>query len=353
MIELPEDPRGRELLLMVERAKYERWLSQEIGDILSRAFNQVVDTILSPTFRTLSASERARTLQLARELDRVIQQGYSTARVTTLREMTGYATLERDIAAAQIQSMLTGSSDQLIAGVGVNLTRAQLTSIAELPVQGLTINDWFEAQAAGMSRETRRLIQNGLLQGKSIPEMVRSIVPPKMSIEPALYRQARSNSFSIIRTTVNAVQNNAAVQSYRAAGNDTSDSFKLSAVRDARTTAICRALDGLVQRNDNPNAKRPPFHIGCRTTCIPIVNARFLARSVQTQPLTFDSYNDWLKAQTGSLQDTILGPARADYWRRGKMTLADAIDEDQRVLTLPQLRKRLGLETVRQPAGAF
>jgi hypothetical protein len=103
-----------------------------------------------------------------------------------------------------------------------------------------------------MSRETRRLIQNGLLQGKSIPEMVRGIVPPKLSIEPALYRQARSNSFSIIRTTVNAVQNHAAVESYRAAGNDISDSFRLSAVRDARTTAICRALDGLVQRNDNP-----------------------------------------------------------------------------------------------------
>jgi hypothetical protein len=152
---------------------------------------------------------------------------------------------------------------------------------------------------------------------------------------------------------VNAVQNSAAVESYRAAGERHQRQFQtVSGPRRAHHGDLPR-VDGLVQRNDNPKAKRPPFHIGCRTTCIPIVNARFLARSVQTQPLTFDSYNDWLKAQSGSLQDTILGPARADYWRRGKMTLADAIDEDQRVLTLPQLRKRLGLETVRQPAGAF
>lgn len=347
-MELPEDPRGRELLLMIERGKYERWLSGEIADILNRAFNEVVDTILSPNFRTLSAAERGRTLQLFRELDRQLTNGYRTVTTATLREMQAYAEVEKDIAAAQIKSMLTGASDPLLASVGARLSAFRVSSVAQLPVQGLGIGEWFDAQAAGMSRETRRLIQNGLLQGKSIPEMVRSIVPPKLSIEPALYRQARSNSYSIIRTTLNAVQNHAAAESYRAAGNDVSDSFKLSAVRDRRTSAICRALDGLVQRNDNPRAKRPPFHMNCRTTCIPIVNAEFMPRAAQLSPLTFDSYNDWLKAQGSSAQDSILGPARAEWWRRGKMTLADAIDEDNRVLNLSQLRTKLGLTKERE-----
>jgi SPP1 gp7 family putative phage head morphogenesis protein len=343
MTVLPEDPRGRELILMIERAKYERWLSNEIADILSRAFNEVVDTILSPNFRTLSVTEQGRKLQLFREIDRQLRRGYTGSILVTHREMAAYADLEKDIASAQIRSMLTSASEQVSARVGALLSNVRVSSIAQLPVQGLNISEWFDAQAAGFSRDTRRLIQNGLLQGKSIPEMARGIVPPRLSTEPALYRRARSDAYSIIRTTVNAVQNHAAFETYAAAG-DVSDSFRLVAVRDARTTPICRALDGLVQKNDNPRAKRPPFHIGCRTAMIPIVNSEFLPRSEQMSALTFPSYADWLKEQGSSSQDSILGPTRADWWRRGKMTLADAIDEDNRVLTLPQLRKKLGLE---------
>ena len=355
MTDFPEDPRGRELILMLERAKYERFLANEVADILARAFNEVVDTILSPTFRTLSQFEQQRKFQLFRELDRQIKLGYQGVTTTVLREMQGYAQIESDVARAQIKSMLTSASEAVQATVGAMLTRHTVSSIAALPVQGLNIGDWFEAQAAGMSRETRRLIQNGLLQGKSVPEMVRSIVPPRTSMEPALYRRARNDAMVITRTTVNAVQNHAARETYTAAGDDVTDSYRYVAVRDSRTTAICRALDGKVFRNDNDTAPRPPQHPGCRSTTVALVKAEFLSRSEQMVPLTFGSYAEWLRGQSSSQQDSILGATRADWWRTGKITLADAIDEDNRVLTLAQLRARLPIES-RVPApvgGAF
>ena len=352
MTEFPTDPRGRELILMIERAKYERWLSNEVADILRRAFDEVIDTILSPAFRTLSQFEQARKLQLFRELDHQLRTHYIGARNTVIAEMRGYAQLEGEVAAAQIRSMLTSAtSERVAAGVGAMLTRQAVISIATLPIEGLNIGEWFEAQAAGMSRETRRLIQNGLLQGKSIPEMVKSIMPARASTEPALYRRARIEAMSITRTTVNAVQNHAALESYRAAGNDVSDSFRIVAVRDARTTPICRKLDGLVQRNDNPKAMRPPFHFRCRSGVVPIVRAEFLPRAEQMAPLTFGSYADWLRGQSQGQQDAILGPTRASWWRDGRMSLADAVDDDNRVLTLAQLRKRLPIDdTPRVPA---
>lgn len=650
MTEFPEDPRGRELILMIERAKYERWLSNEVAEILHRAFDEVIDTILSPAFRTLSQFEQARKLQLFRELDHQLRNHYIGASNTVVAEMRGYAQLEGEVAAAQIRSMLTSAtSERVAAGVGAMLSRQAVISIATLPIEGLNIGEWFEAQAAGMSRETRRLIQNGLLQGKSIPEMVKSIMPPRSSTEPALYRRARIEAMSITRTTVNTVQNHAALESYRAAGNDVSDSFRIVAVRDARTTPICftgatrvaplgrlrkvfrrryhgdvliittaageeiettpnhpiltadgwlpakeikprqhivyacptyglgigcadeigvpptfaeianalfdpafsqieidraatedfhgdgmggeeevhvavvdsdlgarldllglehvgndalswlhragcfgtetsggslgrggapivqsakryaslaqnfvqpafgsaqlqenragslacdeesngalgvisgvglslatgdvrhhsqilqqvsngggartelpcqarsgspapvsaryvirvrrertsthvfnletdlgiyiagrllvkncRKLDGLVQRNDNPKAMRPPFHFRCRTGVVPIVRAEFLPRADQMAPLTFGSYGEWLRGQSASQQDAILGPQRASWWRDGRMTLADAVDDDNRVLTLAQLRKRLPIDdTPRVPA---
>jgi SPP1 gp7 family putative phage head morphogenesis protein len=351
LLGFPEDPRGRELILMIERAKYERWLSGQVSDMLARAFNEVVDTILSPNFRTLSVTQQQRKLQLFRELDRIIQRNYGAVTNTVLNEMHGYAQLEAEVAAAQIESVL--DTETIEVSLNAMLTGPSVRSIAELPIQGLSIGDWFEAQAAGMSRETRRAIQNGLLQGKSIPEIASAIVPPRNSVNPAVFRRARNEGTLIARTTVNAVQNNAAVQSYLAAGGDVSDSYRFVAVRDSRTTPICRAADGKIFRNDDPTGLRPPLHIGCRSTVVPIVNDAFLTKKDQKeQPLTFSSYGQWLGTQSSSVQDSILGPTRADLWRAGTMTLADAVDQDNRTLSLAELRKRLSL-TRRVPAGSI
>lgn len=354
-IDFPDDPRGRELILMIERAKYDRWLSKEISDILARAFNEVVDTILSPAFRTLSKFEQGRKLQLFRELDRQIRSGYFEIRDTTLRQMHSYAELEAEIAQAQIRSVIAGAAPFEL-GVGALLTRESVNAIAQLPIEGLNIGEWFEAQAQSMSRETRRIIQNGLLQGKSLPEMVRQIVPPRASLDPSLFRRARTDATSIVRTTVNAVQNYGAQRGYEAAGEDVTESYRLLAVRDSRTTAICRALDGNEYRYDDPAKRIPPFHINCRTSPIPIVNTALVAKSAQTGPFSFGSYAEWLRGESATSQNSILGPARADMWRSGRMTLADAVDDDNRVLTLDELRKRLPVKG-RAPAlagsGAF
>jgi SPP1 gp7 family putative phage head morphogenesis protein len=155
---------------------------------------------------------------------------------------------------------------------------------------------------------------------------------------------------SVTRTTVNAVQNFAAVESYRAIGEDVSDSYRFIAVRDARTSAICRALDGQGVRNDDDTASARRCTSGCRTSVVPIVNDAFLSKREQkTQPLTFGSYGSWLREQTSSQQDSILGATRADLWRNGRMTLADAVDSDNRVLTLEQLRQRLGIAARASP----
>jgi SPP1 gp7 family putative phage head morphogenesis protein len=355
-IDFPDDPRGRELILMLERAKYDRWLSREITDLLSRTFNELIDTILSPAFRTLSQFEQGRKLQLFRALDTQIRSGYFAIRTTTLKQMQGYAELEAEIAQAQIRSVIPGAAPFEL-GVGAVITRQAVNAIAELPIQGLNIGEWFEAQAQGMSRETRRLIQNGLLQGKSIPEMVRQIVPPRSSMDTSLFRRARGDATSIVRTTVNAVQNYGAQRGYEAAGEDVTDSYRLLVVRDARTSAICRGLADRVFRYDDPRKMVPPFHISCRTTPIPIVKGASLSLSEQkTIPHTFGSYADWLRGQSASQQDSILGPTRASWWREGRLTIADAIDDDNRVLTLDQLRKRLPVKASAPSlagAGAF
>ena len=60
-------------------------------------------------------------------------------------------------------------------------------------------------------------------------------------------------------------------------------------------------------------------------------------------------YEDWLRGQPAHVQNEILGPTRADLFRRGKLSLRDLITTDQQVLTIPELRARPSDAPKRQP----
>lgn len=337
MINFPDDPRGRELELIIERAKYERWLLREIDRLITREYESVVDTMLSPKFRTLSAFEQRRKLQLFRELERQLLAGYSKLAEFHVEQMTGYAQLESAIAQAQASAILSGGESPVEIRIGSFLTRHSVRSIGALPIQGLRIGDWFEGQAQTMSREARRVIQTGLIEGKPAIEISQQIISTPKDATPQIVRRARNEARSIARTVVNAVQNHGAAAGYEDLTDGVSDEYVLDAVRDSRTTVICRALDGRRFRHDDPKKKVPPFHIGCRTGMRPIV------KGFPEKAPTFATFDDWLKTRSPSEQDRILGKQQAVWWRSGKMSLRDAIDADNRVLTLEQLARKIGI----------
>jgi hypothetical protein len=54
------------------------------------------------------------------------------------------------------------------------------------------------------------------------------------------------------------------------------------------------------------------------------------------------SYEEWLRGQPEETQIDILGPARHDLFKRGKITaLADLIHQNGRPLNLEQLKKKM------------
>lgn len=261
-IDFPDsDPRGTQLILILERAKHERYLSNEVARLLEREFNRVADLILSPKFRTLTLRQRQRTLQLFREIDRRLTSGYRDVTTLVLREMRGYAILEAEISRLQVTSTLAAGGGEVSISLGVALPKAYLQSIATLPVQGLHIGEWFDAQARTMRLETRRIIQQGLVEGKGPAEIARRVIADARTPGATVSKRARNEATAITRTTVNAVQNDATRQSYRQLPASVSDSYRWVSVRDARLTPICAALDGRVWRYDDPAGRVPPAHI--------------------------------------------------------------------------------------------
>jgi SPP1 gp7 family putative phage head morphogenesis protein len=344
MIDFPADARERELRLLVERAKYERWLSGQVSTLLDREWNRVADILLSPRYRSLTQFERQRALQLFAELGKRLGTGYQDVTTLVVDEMKGYAQLEASVARGQALSTLGTAASDVTISLGPALPRAYIESIAKLPIQGLRIGAWFDAQAQTMSRETQRIIQQGLIEGRGTAEISRRIVADDRTQGPVLSRRAKSEAKIISRTTVNAVQNDAALASYERLPESVSDSYRLLVVLDSRTTVICAALADRVYRYDDPRRRVPPFHINCRTGVQPLVKGADVTLGDQrSNPMNLRSYSDWLRAQPNGVQSDILGATRADLFRSGRMSLADAIDGDNRVLSLKELRAKLGL----------
>jgi SPP1 gp7 family putative phage head morphogenesis protein len=183
-----------------------------------------------------------------------------------------------------------------------------------------------------------------LIDGIGPYAIASKIVAPANAEGPLLLRRAKNEARMVSRTAVNAVQNDAQMASLSSLPRSISDSYVYEAVLDSRTTAICRALSGRVFRYDDPRRKVPPQHIGCRSTVRSLLKGIEEPMTDQRTPRTLRNYETWLKSQPTTAQNDILGPSRASLWRSGSMSLADTIDADNRVLTLKQLRTRLGME---------
>lgn len=125
---------------------------------------------------------------------------------------------------------------------------------------------------------------------------------------------------------------------------DSDESFIVAGVV-VHNSAICRSLDpSKVWRLDDPKRPSPPLHLGCRTTVVPALDWKALGVAGRApRVLEMRDYTEWLRAQSESEQNRLLGRTRAAAWRAGTVTLQDLVGSDLRPLTLAQLRDRFGL----------
>lgn len=141
------------------------------------------------------------------------------------------------------------------------------------------------------------------------------------------------------------------------------------ATLDGRTSATCRARDGLVQRDDE-TASRPPYHFNCRTVQIgcekdgKIDGLRpFVADTRSVKDIPKDerkdiigqvdantTYPQWFARQDVAFQKEVLGKTKYELYKNGGMKLDKFVDKLGIPYTIQELRgldedtfKRLGL----------
>jgi SPP1 gp7 family putative phage head morphogenesis protein len=299
----------------------------------------------------VTPGRRARRLAaLNRRVDTVLRETYRDLARVARGQLAG---------AGEVQSTFAGQHlQQLVAGVGIEIHPRRLgrqfflAILAEDPIQGAVMRDWWARQRRGAQFAFRRELQLGLVQQEPLDALVRRIRGRAVGggrYAGGVLETTTREATALVRTAVTQIATRAAFETYRAQ-DDLTDTYQFVATLDRRTTPICRSLDGKVFRYDDPTAPRPPLHFQCRSIIIPVINWQQLGlsapppgtRAAEGGPVPADTdYAGWLRRQSATVQDAILGPSRARLFRAGKVTLETLVRSDGRQVTLDELRRRL------------
>src|SRR5690625_2214378 len=231
--------------------------------------------------------------------------------------------------------------------------RAQLrAAVLSRPFQGKILREWVSELDGAQRRNIRDAIRIGFTEGEGIDQIVRRIRGTRaLQYRDGIMEITRRHANAMVRTAVNHTSNYAREALY-AENDDIVRGVRWVSTLDSRTTEICMARD----QKEYPlnSGPRPPAHVGCRSTTVPILlpASEIFGKDVddlsEGTRASIDgpipegtTYNDWLKRQPAAVQDEVLGSAKGKLFRDGGMSVDRFVDERTgHVYGLEELRKR-------------
>ena len=287
----------------------------------------------------LTALSRARQQELLMDLRLLADQLNGDLADKIIQEAIDFAEYEAEFSKRMFDNTIRTTT---VLPAMAQLEASVFTSIMNLaPSQGYTIRDALKTFGKKKSEQIVQTIRDGIALGdanSTIQTAVKNLAPIQ-----------KSQAATIVRTVANHVS----VQARDVVMRENKDIFtgyEWVSTLDARTSLICMNRDGLIYPFA-PESPKPPAHFSCRSTIVPIVDPKYdLASAVKGKrpavgaqgakqvPAT-TTYEQWLKRQPASFQDTVLGPSRGKLFRNGDLSIGRFVDSQGRTLTLDELRR--------------
>lgn len=329
-------------------------------------------------------------------------RGFRQAAMTELKQTSRnqlfkLAKVEADTELSIIHQAIPFEVD--LAAVTTEQVRKIVTS---KPFQGKLLREWFNSLDRADGQRLAQEIRLGLVEGDSIPNMVRRVVGSRANnYADGVLSITRRNAEAVVRTATNHVSNAAREATWQA-NSDVMELVRWTSTLDGRTTIVCQGRDGAVARLDGgpvpdeydalePPGARPPAHIGCRSGMVGVIHGKKLlgerptvrdTRTPRQREIDFraqakqqagtnwkamtpkqrtaairgvrdkwaaenigqvpakTTYQQWLSKQPAGFQEDVLGKAKAKLFREGKMPLDKFVDRRGKPLTLAELAKR-------------
>jgi len=274
--------------------------------------------------------------------------------------------------------------------------------VSTQPFNGRTLGEWFGSLREADQRRLLEQIRIGVLEGQSIPDIVRRVAGTRRGqFRDGVLSATRRQAEAIVRTGVNGISNAVRNRVWDRFG-DAVEGLVWNATLDGRTTPVCRGRDGHVRPVSldrplpptvslprlKPPLASPPAHVSCRSVLVAYIGEDLIGdrpfvrdkRNRRVREMDFraqardkagaewsnltekerrariaderakwqkenigsvpasEDYDTWLRKQPVGFQDDVLGKTKGKLFRKGEIHLDQFIDINGDELTLDELR---------------
>ena len=356
----------------------ERLLDAEIGHQvdLQRYANGVVRRLIG----VLNKADYDLSQQLQAALDRLPPEAFTVDRLEHLLlsvrqvNLTAYQQVERELTAelralaeyeagfqqSLFESVIPPQVQAKVAIVPVSVEQVYSAAYAQ-PFRGKLLREWASKIEADRMLRIRDAVRMSYVQGEPVQGLVKRIRGTKAKgYSDGIIEIDRRAADSVARTAISHV---AAVtrERFNAANSDLIKAVSWLSTLDSRTTEMCQIRDG---KQYTPGTHKPighaipwlggpgKLHWCCRSTSAPVTRSwRELGidmddftpstrASMDGQVPADQTYGQWLKKQSATRQDDILGKTRGALFRKGGLKFDRFYNDKGRYLTLDELRQR-------------
>ena len=376
--------------------------SNHVALNIMRAYNDIVIDALQKLddVGSLNPREAARLNALLAQVRESLATWAGDSSVYAVQEFNGLARLQADFITGQIQEVVKPSLAVSVRSVEItpdfarSVVLADPTDISAAVLQpsleqqvrgqfpglvsldagkgsamvlpnGKTLSKAFRQLAEASADKFRVTVQNGMLTGENMRDMVKRLRGKLRLADAAgigqtiakggeLTTLADSQIRALIRTSVTQMVNTVNQQMY-IANQDVIDSYRYRAVLDLQTTPICQSLDGKVFKFGK--GPQPPQHFGCRSTIVFVTKTEaegdFREREKRAAlgglvPADM-TYPEWIAKQSVAAQEKALGGQKKARLFRNLLkkespqkALAKFVSSDGSELTLKELESKYG-----------
>ncbi|EJM92417.1 hypothetical protein [Pseudomonas sp. GM67] len=229
------------------------------------------------------------------------------------------------------------------------------------PFQGRLLRNWGEEIAADRMVKVRNAIRTGYLEGKTTEQIIRSIRGSRAAgYADGFLERPRKDLAAVVRTAVSHTAATARDE-FNKANEEVLKADRWVSTLDNKTSPMCRIRDQLQYTvlTHKPIGHKVPWlqgpgkiHWCCRSTSAPVTKSwKELGMNIDemtpAQRASMDgqvpadtNYSEWLNRQSDARKIEVLGQARAQLLKDGKLDLEDFYTPAGEWMTLDQMRAR-------------
>jgi SPP1 gp7 family putative phage head morphogenesis protein len=306
--------------------RYKTGLVNRLGKILS----QIEDIVILSLSKAESHRSQARIKEIINKITDGAEKIFNDYSDTLNGELNDFTLQEMEFIAGALKRAITDESYTLPS---INRIKSAINA---RPFSNLLLADEIADFSASQVKLIKNTVTRGFIEGLKNQKIIDLIIgSEEFGYKDGVMNLTRTKAGRLVRT---AVQHIAAVTRHEVYNSvDVIEKYVWLSTLDGRTSAICRARDGLAYPlNKGP---LPPAHPNCRSVTSALLEEKAETDENGNEVLSdHESYSDWLRKQSKEFQDDILGEDRAELFRKGELTLQKFVDESGRELTLEQLK---------------